>query len=1096
MSIAAPTADPEVPDAGANTASKPVPAGTRYVRSFDEVADAPRFRQWLHREFPQSAEDFPEGLSRRRWLQLMGASLTMAGAAGCRWQAEELVPMAIRSAERLPGVPLKFATAWELGGVGRGLLVTSVDGRPVKIEGNPDHPQNEARPGKKASGVGGSGLFDQAMILDLYDPDRSRGPATRAAEVAGDAVVPPGLLLEDRSWEEARGVLRAKVGDGTGVRFLAPPTSSPTLRRVRDGLAKSLPNARWVEYTPLSRDGVTEGAKLAFGKPLRVRADLSKADVILAVDADPLGDDPDHLAHTRAWAARRTPEDGPMNRLYSVESQYSQTGTAADHRHPLASTRIPQFLAQIEREVERRLGGGGGGESVPAFVRAVAQDLAANRGTCAVLCGHRQPAAVHARVHRLNGLLGNLGKTILLTEEPAAAGSGGGDRPTHAAAIKALADEMRSGAVKMLVVLRGNPVYDAPADVDFRGALAKVPLAVHFGVYRDETARLCDWHLPATHPLESWGDVRTWDGTYSIQQPLIAPLFGGKTDAEVVSWLGEPVPKGGYELVRTTFDAVVGGGEDAWKTAVHDGFAGGTAFAPVSADATGDAPDLPKAAGDDGGLELVFNVSESVLDGRFANNGWLQECPDYLTKLVWDNAALLAPSTAAELGVEFGDLLTITVGEVADTLPVYVLPGQARGSIGVALGYGRTAAGVVGGNVGRGLDEEIESVGTDVYPLRVGNAWVIPGVTVEKTVGDYELVTTQDHHAIDRTGREQLAERVPELIREGTVEQFEEDRDFAEAMVHHPQLESLWQAHEYEGRRWGMAIDLSKCTGCNSCVVACQSENNVPVVGKDQVGRGREMHWLRMDRYFTPNLVGEDGVRHGEFQTEDILDPVAFDNATAVGQPLMCVHCENAPCEQVCPVAATVHDAEGLNVMVYNRCVGTRYCSNNCPYKVRRFNWLNYGKRYEDANVNLAGMVLNPEVTVRSRGVMEKCTYCVQRINYVKIEAKNDGRDIEDGEIVTACQQACPAGAITFGDLADRSSEVRRLHANPRSYKMLSELNVRPRTAYLARIRNPHPLLERGEAYYRPLEAHGHAGGDHHGSPPEGVHDPVGAHHP
>ena len=1063
-----------------------VPAGARYVRSFDEVADAPRFRQWLHREFPQSAEDFPEGLSRRRWLQLMGAGLTMAGAAGCRWQDEDLVPMAIRSAERLPGVPLTFATAWELGGVGRSLLVTSVDGRPVKIEGNPDHP----------GGSGGSSAFDQAMILDLYDPDRSRGPAARGE----------GGLFEDRRWEEAHAVLREKLGDGTGVRFLAPPTSSPTIRRVRDGLASSLPNARWVEYSPVSRDEVTAGAKLAFGKPLRVRADLTHANVILTLDADPLGDDPDHILHTRAWAARRTPEDGPMNRLYAVESQFSQTGTAADHRYPLASTRIPQFLAQIEREVERRLGGGK--KPVASFVDAVASDLAANRGKSVVLCGHRQPAAVHAHVHRLNGLLGNLGKTVSLTEEPAAVGGGGTERPTHAAAIKTLTDEMRSGAVKTLVVLRGNPAYDAPADVRFAEALAKVPLSVHFGTYRDETARLCTWHLPATHPLESWGDVLGWDGTHTIQQPLIAPLFGGKTDAELVSWLTDATPKSGYELTRATFDEAVGGGEDAWKTAVHDGFVAGTAFAPVAADVTGDAPDLPPPTagerdGRPGELELVFTVSESVYDGRFANNGWLQECPDYLTKLVWDNAAILGPSTAAELGVGFGDLLTITVGGVADTLPVYVLPGQARGSIGVALGFGRTAAGVVGGNVGAGLDEEIASVGTDVYPLRPGGAWVIPGVTVEKIPGDYHLVTTQDHHAIDQTGRKQLVERVPELIREGTLEQFEEHPDFAEELVHHVPLESLWQAHEYEGHRWGMAIDLSKCTGCNSCVVACQSENNVPVVGKDQVGRGREMHWLRMDRYFTPNLVGEDGERRGEFQAEDIMDPAAFDNASAVGQPLMCVHCENAPCEQVCPVAATVHDAEGLNVMIYNRCVGTRYCSNNCPYKVRRFNWLNFNKRYEDANVDLAGMVLNPEVTVRSRGVMEKCTYCVQRINYVKIEAKNATVDagggpvrIEDGAIVTACQQACPAGAITFGDLADRSSQARRLHENPRAYKMLSELNTRPRTAYLARIRNPHPALAQGEAYYRPLEVHGAGhGGDHHGEPHGGeVHHAETAH--
>ena len=529
---------------------------------------------------------------------------------------------------------------------------------------------------------------------------------------------------------------------------------------------------------------------------------------------------------------------------------------------------------------------------------------------------------------------------------------------------------------------------------------------------------------------------------------------------------------------------------------MHAGFAEKTAAEPVEA-RVGEVPAVKPAKAE--GFELVLTPSPSVHDGRFANLGWLQEAPDFLTKLVWDNAALISPQDADELGIDQGDGVTLATAAGSVTVPAYVLAGQARGSIGLALGYGRTAAGVVGGNVGikdagwnwDETEDEILPVGFDAYPLRTArNPEVIPAVKIAPAPLDHELVTTQNHHAIDEQGMEQMVERVPVLVREATQTQWAEHPTFADEMVHHPPLKSLWESREYTGHAWGMAIDLSKCVGCNACVVACQSENNVPVVGKDQVAKGREMHWLRMDRYFTPNVRDEDAIAAGDatgpgddafgpYGAEDVTDPRAWSNPAVASQPLMCVHCENAPCEQVCPVAATVHSTEGINSMVYNRCIGTRYCSNNCPYKVRRFNFLNYNKRYEGANKELSGLVLNPEVTVRSRGVMEKCTYCTQRIQHVKIEAQNANRPIDDGEIQTACGQACPTGAITFGDLHDSGSEVLRQHKNGRAYKMLAELNVKPRTAYLARIRNPHPLLELREAYYRELHLHGGHGDEH-----------------
>jgi Fe-S-cluster-containing dehydrogenase component len=666
----------------------------------------------------------------------------------------------------------------------------------------------------------------------------------------------------------------------------------------------------------------------------------------------------------------------------------------------------------------------------------LAADLVAHRGQSLVAVGPRQRPEVHALAHQLNAMLENVGQTVryLRTDDDERAG--------HVADITALVDAMRAGRVETLLILGGNPVYNAPADLDFAAGLKQVPTSIQIGLHRNETARLCHWHVPQAHFLESWGDARAFDGTYSVVQPMIAPLYGGRTWIELLARiLGQTLPDG-QELVRATFAALTGEpfDEQRWLRTVRDGLLADSRWPeePVSAaavDSPGSEPLGPSTAGP---WELVFCPDASLLDGRFANNGWLQECPDPMTKLTWDNAALVSPATAAALGVADESVVTLRIGDRSCRVPVCVIPGQADGSIAVSLGYGRTAAGYVGGLEERG----IAPVGFDAYALRTSQAmYVVDAVDVERTTDRHPLAVTQDHHAIDTVGMQQRAKVVPQLIREASLAHYLSHPDFAQHVVHHPPLESLWQELPYEGHRWGMSIDLSKCIGCSACVVACQAENNIPVVGKEQVRRGREMHWIRVDRYFTGDAD------RGE-EVEVALQPVA------------CHHCELAPCEQVCPVAATVHSDEGLNDMIYNRCIGTRYCGNNCPYKVRRFNYFNYHKELEEANREVTKMMFNPDVTVRSRGVMEKCTYCVQRIQAVKIDTRNRQAPIPDGAIQTACQQACPTRAIVFGDLADESSQVARHHRADRAYAMLAELNIKPRTAYLARIRNPHPDLK------------------------------------
>jgi len=995
------------------------PGRRRYWKSLEELADSPGFREFLHREFPEQAASFDDPKGRREFMTLMGASLALAGLTACTKQPEEKIVPYVRQPEHLvPGRPLHFASAVAHDGFARGILVESHEGRPTKIEGNPDHPQS----------LGATDLFGQAHVLGLYDPDRSKTVLFQG---------------QDRTWasfrEALHGILeKQKATGGAGLRFLSGRESSPTLAAQREALRAEFPEARWVSWEPADRDSAVEGALLAFGEPVAAQYDFARADVILSLEADFVTSHPSSLRLVREYAARRKVDAAKpeMNRLYVVEGSPTPTGASADHRLALRSSAIEGVARAVAAGVGVEVAGGVDHEWVAPLVK----DLKRAGSRALVLAGETQPPAVHAIAHAMNEALGAVGTTVSYTDPAAEVTSGG-----EAAALRALVDEMNAGSVEVVVVAGANPVYAAPADLGFAEALRKVPVRIHHGLSLDETAVLCQWHLPAAHPLEAWSDVRAACGTVSIVQPLIAPLYGGLSIHELVAAFIEDAEPRGYEILRAHWAEVLGddeGFEETWKRALHDGVVAGTTLSPKSVAVTVGEWAVPSPKEPSSGLEIAFRTDPGVYDGRFANLGWLQEVPRPLTKLTWDNAALMSPKTAERLG---GFTVDETgAGHVTEVVelryrgrsvkaPVWILPGHPDGSVTVNLGFGRTRAGRVG-----------TGVGFDAYALRTSDApWFGGGLEVVRTGETMLMACTQDHWTIDNLESEAASDR--HIVRTATLDEFTADRDVFQHMGHEPEPGlSMFPGHEYPGRAWGMAIDMSACVGCNACVTACQSENNVPVVGKEQVARGREMHWIRVDRYY-----------EGPPESPE-----------TVHQPVVCMHCEQAPCEVVCPVAATVHSDEGLNDMVYNRCVGTRYCSNNCPYKVRRFNFF----LYQDWDTPTFKMMRNPEVTVRSRGVMEKCTYCVQRISRARIDASNEGREIRDGEVTTACEGACPAQAIVFGDVNDPESRVSKLKADPRNYGLLSELQTRPRTTYLAAVRNPNPEMPgarvSGEAHH------------------------------
>ena len=1007
-----------------------------YWRSLAQIENRPEYRAALEREFPEGASELPDGMTRRDMMMLVGASLSLAGLAGCRRPVEEIVPYVTAPEEIVPGIPRYYATTMPFRRSAYGLIVESHEGRPTKIEGNPAHP----------STLGGSSARVQASVLGLYDPDRSQSVTQHGTPKSwNDFVTIWGQLAQPHA-----------ADGGAGLAVLSGSFASPTLARLASELRARYPRVQWATYDAVTDESRLAGLRQAIGRDVDLMLRFDRASVILALDADPLLTDPEAIRHARGFAdgRRAGAAGGAMNRLYAVEGVYSLTGAMADHRLRLESRQIAPFLAALAG----RLGAAGGGAAGPAdvldvdprWLEALAKDLQANRGKSVIVAGERQPAAVHAAVYALNAHLGNTGKTVSYYETKDAA------LPSMSS-LASLVTAMNAGAVKTLVILGGNPVFDAPADLDFASAMAKVPHTIALGHSVDETSARAEWHIPLAHYLESWGDARAVGGTLSIVQPLILPLFGGRSPAEVMGLIVAGKDRPGYEIVRETWTSILGEGEfdKKWNRVLHDGLLAGSELPEVTPAATGGAVADPArtngtgeasgsntgGAGSTNGLELVFLASPALHDGRFANDGWLQELPDPLTKLTWDNPALVSPKTADALGVTSEDVIRLDYAKRTLELPVWVQPGMADNVVALTLGYGRQRAGRIG-----------SGIGFDTFTLRSSRAPGFDrGVTITRVGRKYPLSATQNHGSME--GRPLVRESTLAELRADTASHpahsepahaadsgRSEKREgspgrlgvFEEESRHF----SLWKEHAYDkGPQWGMTIDLNACIGCNACVTACQSENNVPVVGKVQVARGREMHWLRVDRYFSGDPDG---------------------NPEMVFEPIPCMQCEDAPCEQVCPVAATVHDAQGLNVMVYNRCIGTRYCSNNCPYKVRRFNFFNFTKDTPD----ILRLAMNPDVTVRARGVMEKCTYCTQRINRSKIDAKLAGRELRDGDVRTACQQACPASAIEFGNLRDPSSRVVKAKADPRNYALLDELNTKPRTTYLAKVRNPNPDLE------------------------------------
>jgi molybdopterin-containing oxidoreductase family iron-sulfur binding subunit len=1004
---------------------------TDYWRSLVEYAETEEFREFMRQQYPSQLAATFDPVSRRRFLQLMGASLALAGLGACsRAPAEIIVPYVRQPEEIVPGKPLYFATAMSIRGLATGLLVESHMGRPTKIEGNPLHPAS----------LGATDALAQASILTLYDPDRSRTST---------------YLGRIRPWRAFSSELletleRERKTRGAGLRILTGTVTSPSLADQLRTLLKQLPEARWHQFEPAGLHHTRAGARLAFGQYVQTRYQLQNADVILALDAEPLACSPGTLRYAHDFAGRRRiRERAEMNRLYAVESTPSSTGAMADHRLALP----PSAMEPFARALAARLGIGAGAkidEAWQNWLAAVARDLQQHRGRSLIVVGEPQPPEVHALAHAINARLGNSGQTVVYTEPVEA------EPVDEIASLRELVEDMDRGQVTTLVLLEGNPVYSAPADFEFARKLEKVGLRIHLGLYDNETAALCHWHIPAAHYLESWGDARAFDGTVTIVQPLIAPLYGGKTAHEMLAVMSGQPQRSAYEIVMQYWRTRLGRQEQEftrwWRKSLHDGVVEGSAFAaksvsvnlssiakepspqPAPVERRAEKPtdsadsDKRKSASENlQSLEIVFRPDPSIFDGRFANNAWLQELPKPLTKLTWDNAALVSPATAGRLGLTHGtgwrggevraEMIEIRFQGRTVRAPVWILPGQAENTITLHLGYGRARAGRVGSNIG-----------TNAYTLRRSDAlWWGTGVELGRLGERYPLATTQLHHTME--GRE--------LVRTGTLKQYQEKSGFTRNKEKHESdtHASLYPEYRYPGHAWGMAIDLSLCIGCNACVAACQAENNIPVVGKGEVLRSREMHWLRVDSYFKGSP----------------------ENPEVYYEPVPCMHCEKAPCEVVCPVTATAHSAEGLNDMVYNRCVGTRYCSNNCPYKVRRFNFL----QYSDWETESLRSMRNPDVTVRSRGVMEKCSYCVQRINHARIEADLEGRGVRDGEIVTACQQACPAQAIVFGDINEADSRVAQMKASPRNFSLLEELNTQPRTTYLAAVRNPNPEIEK-----------------------------------
>jgi molybdopterin-containing oxidoreductase family iron-sulfur binding subunit len=1018
------------------------PGKDRFWQSLQELAGTSEYQAHLHHEFPHDPEksttaDSAEAggdsshIDRRDILKLMAASAALSGLSACtKLPTEKIVPYVRAPEEIIPGKPLFYATSMPLAGGALGLLVESHMGRPTKIEGNAQHPAS----------LGSTDIFAQASILTMYDPDRSQ-VVLREGRISEWAAFLNAIADMRTEWQRTKGV---------GLRILTGETTSPTFGSQMKALLEQFPEAKWYAHEPTGPYNSREGARLVFGKSVNSIYHFDHADVVLSLDSDFLSCGPGNVRHSRDFSARRrvNGRDSTMNRLYVVESTPTNTGVMADHRLPLQCSAIEGFARALASSLG--VSGGGAGSAlagIPSqWISALALDLQQNRGSSLIVAGDAQPPAVHALAHAMNQALGNAGKTVTYAEPVEVSPENDG--------LADLVKEIDAGQVTTLAIIGSNPVYSAPVDLGFAQKLLKVGLRVHVGLYNDETAELCHWHVPEAHFLEAWGDCRTYDGTASIIQPLIMPLYNGRSWYEIVGALSGEADRAPHDVIQEFWRGQhpSGGNDkafrDFWETSLHDGVIAGSAAAspslstarsgaaatrPAASTSAIPAANLSKlpaaAAGQQQGLEVIIRPDSTIGDGRWSNNGWLQELPKPLIKISWDNTVLIAPATADRLGVDNEDVVRVrtSAGEIQG--PIFIMPGHPKESITLQLGFGRRRAGHVG-----------NLIGYNAYLLRTSGAlWFTSGGQIEKTGKKYPLATTQHHHLMEHNpAAEEESENAFDrrVMRVGTLHEFYKNPEFAADHEEDAKRVSLYPDYKYEGYAWGMSIDLNSCNGCGACVVACQSENNISVVGKGEVANGRDMQWIRVDNYFRGDL----------------------DNPEMYYEPVPCQQCENAPCELVCPVGATVHSPEGLNEMIYNRCVGTRYCSNNCPYKVRRFNFYLYS---DWTTQSLYGM-RNPNVSVRSRGVMEKCSYCVQRINAAKIESEKEDRQVRDGEIVTACQAVCPAEAIVFGNINDPNSKVSKLKAQSRNYTLMPELNTRPRTTYLAKLKNPNPALAEG----------------------------------
>ncbi|HLX69392.1 MAG TPA: TAT-variant-translocated molybdopterin oxidoreductase [Verrucomicrobiae bacterium] len=974
--------------------------GQRYWQSLDELAETPEFREMLRREFPDGASEWDDGLSRRSFLKMAAASLALAGLTACTKQRpHNILPYVKEPEELVLGEPLFYATTMQLGGYATGVLAKSREGHPVKVDGNPEHPAS----------LGGSSVWLQASIMDLYDPDRSQAFWHNGnISTWSDFVSELNQLVREHDADK-----------GAGLRFLTETVTSPTLIGQFDEIAKRFPKAKFHPFDSICRDNVREGALLAFGEIAEAHHRFDQAAVILSLESDFLYTHPQRLRYARDFTDRRRVSGGrdEMNRLYVIESTPTVTGSMADHRFSMASGEIENLTLEMARQLGALQSTEAGSQSpVASWISAVVHDLQSNRGKSIVIAGESQPPIVHALCHVLNDKLGNVGKTVFYADPVEF------HPQNQLNSLRELMEDIKSGAVKTLFILGANPAYAAPADFDFAALIKEIPRSIYLGTDFDETAASCTWHVPQAHYLESWGDAKSFDGTVSLQQPLIEPLYGGKTAYEVLGPMFHQQPvQDDYQIVHEYWrkqdrwpDF-----EKGWRRVVCDGFIANSSSKEKAVSLKTDALLAAVTRGQSTGknseatIELTIRPDPSVWDGRFANNGWLQECPRPISKLTWDNAVIVSPALAQRNHFANDDVVELELNGRKLRGPIWIQPGQAENTVTLHLGYGRQKIGRVG--TGAGFNAGV---------LRASAAfWRASGLKITRTKEQHLLAATQTHHNLQNPERQ--------IFREGTLDEFRNNPQFVKNSVESPpNAETLYDINEYkyDGYKWGMSIDLTACIGCNACLLACNAENNIPIVGKDQIYKSREMHWIRIDTYY-----------------QGALDQPEFSHL-----PVPCMQCEHAPCELVCPVEATVHDHEGLNLQVYNRCVGTRFCSNNCPYKVRRFNFL----WYADYKTPSFKPMYNPDVTVRWRGVMEKCTYCIQRISRARITAEKENRRIREGEIQTACQQACPASAIVFGDLNGQDSKVAKLKQHPLDYSMLGELNTRPRTTYLAKLRN------------------------------------------